>query len=107
MPNPTAPGGVTPWIITTPARQSVEEERTLIRSHVMRGKNRKKPPPRPVSWIPGNRANEATPMNPEYNLSIPVNVGGEFSFSVSSAEVGPDMLKTMWIRERKPCDLVQ
>ncbi|KIX03867.1 uncharacterized protein Z518_07420 [Rhinocladiella mackenziei CBS 650.93] len=92
----TPPDDAIPFIVTTPARQSVEEKRKLIRSHVMRGKNRKKRPLRPPSWIGGGKVNDAVNIRRQNVLSTPAKVGGELSFTAFSAEMGSDMLETIW-----------
>ncbi|OCK77896.1 hypothetical protein K432DRAFT_357774 [Lepidopterella palustris CBS 459.81] len=62
----------------------------------MRGKNRKKRPLRPPSWINGDQVNDRVSIEKKQTLSIPAKVGGEFSFTAFSAEIGPDMLETIW-----------
>jgi hypothetical protein len=73
----------------------VEERRKLIRSHVMRGKNHKKRPSRPQSWINNSEANDEYKANEENAFSVPVKMGGEFSFTAVSLEISPDMLETI------------
>ncbi|KAF2498479.1 hypothetical protein BU16DRAFT_536502 [Lophium mytilinum] len=88
------------FIVTTPAKQSVEEKRKLIRSHVMRGKNRKMLPTRPRSWIDGDKANDRELLKEGTYVSVPANVGGLFSFTAFSAEISPDMLEAIWELKR-------
>ncbi|KAF2806033.1 uncharacterized protein BDZ99DRAFT_501563 [Mytilinidion resinicola] len=88
------------FIVSTPARQSVEEKRKLIRSHVMRGKNRKMLPTRPPSWIDANKANDRKHPKQGLDLCVPANVGGQFSFTAFSAEISPDMLEAIWELKR-------
>ncbi|XXG98038.1 hypothetical protein Hte_004355 [Hypoxylon texense] len=86
----------TPFIVTTPTRQSVEEKRKFIRSYAMRGKNRKRPLPRPASWINGSRRGDETSTNKENTFSIPAKVGHDFSCAAIPAEVSPALLDVIW-----------
>jgi len=97
----TPPNNDIPFIVTTPARQSVEEKRKLIRSHVMRGKNRTKPL-RSRSWISGGKANDTFDTKNENALCIPAKVGGEFSLTAFPTEISPDVLETIWNCKRIP-----
>jgi hypothetical protein len=93
-----------PFIVTTPARQSVEEQRQLIRSHVMRGKNRKKPHLAGPSWINGDGLNDSHTLTRQDEnvpaISIPAKVGGEFFFPACPVEMCPATLESIW--RRKP-----
>lgn len=62
----------------------------------MRGKNRKKRPSRPQSWINGGKVDGAVSVVREQASPIPVKVGGDFSFTVLSAEIGLDTLEIIW-----------
>ncbi|KAM5371225.1 hypothetical protein ACJZ2D_008145 [Fusarium nematophilum] len=87
-----------PFIVTTLTTPSVEAKRKTIRSHVMRGKNRKRPPPRPSSWIDSEQATTPSGLQTKIAISmssIAPKVGGEFSFTAISAELGPEMLDTV------------
>jgi hypothetical protein len=90
-----------PFIVITPQRQSVENRRKLIRSHVMRGRNRKKRPAKPPSWINGNEAKAKFDATQENAVVIPAKVGGEFSLAAIPAEISPDMLEPIWKRTLK------
>lgn len=103
MPRATPSSDTIPFIVTTPARQSVEEKRKLIRSHVMRGKNRKKPRSMPPSWTSSAHPNLSVSRRKDYTLSIPVKVGGGFSFPASSVELPPDVLESIWKRKQYRC----
>ncbi|KAI0380590.1 hypothetical protein F5Y04DRAFT_257035 [Hypomontagnella monticulosa] len=81
--------GAPSFIVTTPADQSVEANRRLIRSHVMRGKNRKKLPPKPPSWINGIQGYEEDHMNRGHSFPIPNKVGGELSLTHFSSKISP------------------
>ncbi|KAF4463814.1 hypothetical protein FALBO_9364 [Fusarium albosuccineum] len=81
--------GDTLFIITTPSAPSVEARRKTIRSHVMRGKNREKPPPRPSSWTSSGEDEK------DGALSITPKVGGEFSFTPIPDELGPEVMETV------------
>ncbi len=84
------------FIVTTPARQSLEGKRKLIRSQVMRGKNRKKRPSRPLLWM-----SDVQTQNTPRTISIPAKFGGELSFTGISADLGPDMLDALWKRKQR------
>ncbi|XDG10206.1 hypothetical protein ABKA04_009821 [Annulohypoxylon sp. FPYF3050] len=77
-----------PFIITGLTEISVKEQRKLIRSHVMRGKNRKALPSKPPSWINylGVEDGIVTEKNP---FPIPNRVGGDLSLANLSAEISP------------------
>ncbi|KAI0844415.1 hypothetical protein F5Y00DRAFT_274033 [Daldinia vernicosa] len=81
------PSGITTtFIINTPAEQSIEENRKTIRSHVMRGKNRKKLPPRPPSWINGKQLQD---LNRIRNApTVPL--------TTISGEISPAVFETIW-----------
>ncbi|KAF4953423.1 hypothetical protein FSARC_12392 [Fusarium sarcochroum] len=85
-----------PFIVVTPSAPSLESSRKTIRSHVMRGKNRKKPPPRPAPWI--NKNNKATSRTHFDNHILPITpkVGGDFSFTAAPVELGPQILTIIW-----------
>ncbi|RDW89759.1 hypothetical protein BP6252_01791 [Coleophoma cylindrospora] len=83
------------FIVTTPITQSVEEKRKLIRSQVMRGKNRKRLLSRPPSWINGGAVNGPQVFHKGNAISIPAKIGGEFSFTTVSAEMSSDTLDTI------------
>ncbi|KAH7144194.1 hypothetical protein B0J13DRAFT_622758 [Dactylonectria estremocensis] len=85
-----------PFIVTTPATQSLEGKRNLIRSHVMRGKNRKKLLPRPPSWINNGQICNLVDMDRVNCQPIPPKVGNEFSFASFSTEISPHMLEAIW-----------
>lgn len=91
-----------PFIVTTPNMQSVEANRRTIRSHAMRGRNRKKRPIRPPSWI--NRGKSETSGHPNLGqaFSIMSKVGGEFSFTAVPEDLGPELLEIVWKREKGP-----
>ncbi|KAJ4229148.1 hypothetical protein NW759_003871 [Fusarium solani] len=82
-----------PFIVTTPNMQSVEANRRTIRSHAMRGRNRKKRPIRPPSWINGGKAETSGNPNLGQAFSIMPKVGGEFSFTAVPEDLGPAMLE--------------
>ncbi|KAI2611908.1 hypothetical protein GGR54DRAFT_334491 [Hypoxylon sp. NC1633] len=84
-----------PFINITPTKQSAGEKRKVIRSHVMRGKNRKKPPPRPLSWIDSCQAGNVINNSKDNYTSIPGKIGGEFSLTPFSAEINSGMIDTM------------
>jgi hypothetical protein len=88
------------FIVMTPSAPSIELNRKIIRSHVMRGKNRKKPPPRPAPWI--NKEDTSTPSTRFGNhaLSIAPRVGGDFSFTAAPADLGPQFLAIVWKRKQ-------
>ncbi|KAI0168598.1 hypothetical protein BJ166DRAFT_260090 [Pestalotiopsis sp. NC0098] len=89
-----------PFVITSGPTGSTTTDagqRRMIRNHVMRGKNRKKRPKRPVIigpawWIHGG--NE-TPLPHSDTLSLPMKVGGEFSLTSFSADMTPTTLATI------------
>ncbi|KAH8679358.1 hypothetical protein BGZ61DRAFT_457085 [Ilyonectria robusta] len=85
-----------PFIVTTPASQSFEGKRNVIRRHVMRGKNRKKPPSRPPSWMNSSKPRNTDNVDKEKRVSIPPKVGNDFSLAAFSAEIGPGMLEDIW-----------
>ncbi|KAI5457499.1 hypothetical protein BGZ63DRAFT_79872 [Mariannaea sp. PMI_226] len=87
---------MTLFVVTTPASQSVEEQRQLIRSHVMRGRNRKKPPSRPPSWIDGRGVETQGAVIKRNTCSLSAKIGGEFSFAPPLAEFSPELLGTAW-----------
>ncbi|OTB15764.1 hypothetical protein K445DRAFT_22083 [Daldinia sp. EC12] len=80
--------GTTVFIVNTPARQLVEENRRTIRSHVMRGKNRKRLPSKPSSWVNGGQLMRV-------NTPIPLKVGGELSLTALSNEISPILFETI------------
>ncbi|KAJ4286655.1 hypothetical protein N0V90_012907 [Kalmusia sp. IMI 367209] len=80
-----------PFIVTTPDSGSNKEIRKFIRSHVMRGKNRKKKSLK-ASLLTNNHEANTPRDEPETAVSIPPKAGGEVSFSLIPDEVGPDML---------------
>jgi hypothetical protein len=86
-----------PFIVLTSKGQAVGDERKLIRSRVMRGKNRKKTPTRPASWINigfvGDTAGSRQGPPP---LSIPSKIGGEFSLTLVADEMSPAVLEIVW-----------
>ncbi|KAI6083333.1 hypothetical protein F4821DRAFT_194566 [Hypoxylon rubiginosum] len=84
-----------PFIVTTPTNQSVENGRKFIRSHAMRGKNRKRPPPRPASWINGTYLGSESSLK-ENQLSVPARVGHEFSCIACPPELSPALLDIIW-----------
>ncbi|KAK9771095.1 putative Transcription factor domain-containing protein [Seiridium cardinale] len=88
-------GAEIPFIISNPAKGSNDEERKLIRSHVMRGKNRKKIPPRPSSWINGRADCHEGDLWKNRLSYAPTKVGGEFSLTPFSAEMTPRTLETI------------
>ncbi|KAI1415452.1 hypothetical protein F5Y13DRAFT_156057 [Hypoxylon sp. FL1857] len=62
----------------------------------MQGKNRKKLPSRPPSWVNGEQVTSGASINRENPPSIPVKVGGQFSFTAFSSEMKPAVLETIW-----------
>ncbi|KAI0160843.1 hypothetical protein GGR52DRAFT_148908 [Hypoxylon sp. FL1284] len=88
------------FIVTTPTKQSVEGERKHIRSRVMRGKNCKKLPSRPSSWITGNSTptgtTSSTRITNAATLSIPAKVGHGLSCAAFPAEMSPGLLDLIW-----------
>lgn len=79
------------FIVTTPGQSCPREARKLIRSHVMRGKNRKKPPTKPLSWINGgNRptCQDTTPSQITAKPHLYARVGHDFSFTLLGDELG-------------------
>ncbi|KAK6079207.1 hypothetical protein SCUP234_05760 [Seiridium cupressi] len=92
----TGPHGADiPFIISNPTKRCNDEERKLIRSHVMRGKNRKKIPPRPSSWINGRADCHEGDLWKNRLSYAPTKVGGEFSLTPFSAEMTPRTLETI------------
>ncbi|KAK6203995.1 hypothetical protein LQW54_008568 [Pestalotiopsis sp. IQ-011] len=94
MPTPSLP-----FIITSGTEPTTTDagQRRMIRSHVMRDKNRKKRPKRPVItgpawWIHGDGE---TPTPRSGALPMPMKVGGEFSLTRFSAEMTPTTLATI------------
>lgn len=64
----------------------------------MRGKNRKKPPSRPPSWMNSSKPCNTDNVDKKKCVSIPPKVGNEFSLAAFSAEIGPGMLEDIWKR---------
>ncbi|RTE69734.1 hypothetical protein BHE90_015880 [Fusarium euwallaceae] len=75
---------------------SVESNRKTIRSHAVRGRNRKKRPIRPPSWINGGKFEASCNSNLSQAFSIVPKVGGEFSFTAVPEDLGPEMLEVIW-----------
>lgn len=88
-----------PFIATTPSGQLADDKRKFVRSHVMRGKNRKKRPPRPPSWISGGEIDRPIDVARAGASRVPAKVGGELSLTALSAEkIAPDTLESIWNR---------
>ncbi|KAK7752045.1 hypothetical protein SLS62_006009 [Diatrype stigma] len=86
-----------PFIIATPSGQLGEDKRKFVRSHVMRGKNRKKRPSKPPSWISGGEIDRPIEVARAGASRIPAKVGGELSLTALAAEkLGPYMLDSIW-----------
>ncbi|KAI8627606.1 hypothetical protein F5Y19DRAFT_442287 [Xylariaceae sp. FL1651] len=83
------------FIITTPARLSIDTKRKSIRSHVMQGKNQKKRPLRPPSWIGRRLPDEIVPSVLGRPLTVPNKIGGEASCTSLPAEISLEMLETL------------
>ncbi|KAI0892599.1 hypothetical protein F4806DRAFT_237055 [Annulohypoxylon nitens] len=81
-----------PFIITGSTGISVKEQRKLIRSHVMRGKNRKALPSKPPSWI-NYLGVEDGPITENNPFPIPNRVGGDLSLANLSAEISPAVFR--------------
>ncbi|ETS76532.1 hypothetical protein PFICI_11919 [Pestalotiopsis fici W106-1] len=94
---PLEPTGQLPFVITHATSRTIESsQRKLIRSHVMRGKNRKKSRPSQ----PASSSSSWTDQNGEpgrYHGSgyLPMKVGGEFSLMRFAAEMTPQTLDTI------------
>ncbi|KAI8713901.1 hypothetical protein NCS52_01236000 [Fusarium sp. LHS14.1] len=95
MPTFPASADELPFIITTPNMPSVEASRKTIRSYAVRGRNRKKRPIRPPSWINGSK-NETCSSNLGQAFFIMPKVGGEFSFTAVPEDIGPEVLEIVW-----------
>jgi hypothetical protein len=100
MPRRKLQSVLVPFIITTPTSQSLEDDRKLIRSHVMRGKNCKKPKKEPPRLISGGTKENDVSSSMDQSLSVSVKVGGEFSFIPVTSEITPKMLETLWSRKK-------
>ncbi|RSM14170.1 hypothetical protein CDV31_005506 [Fusarium ambrosium] len=96
MPTFPSPSNELPFIVTTPNMPSMESNRKTIRSHAVRGRNRKKRPIRPSSWINGGKVEASCSPNLGQAFFIAPKVGGEFSFTAVPEDLGPEMLEVVW-----------
>ncbi|RSL69076.1 hypothetical protein CEP53_002332 [Fusarium sp. AF-6] len=85
-----------PFIVTTPNMPSVESNRKTIRTHAVRGRNRKKRPIIPPSWINGGKVEISHNPNLDHSFSIIPKVGGEFSFTAMPEDLGSEMLEVIY-----------
>jgi hypothetical protein len=100
MQSTSLPSNEALFIVITPSAPSIEPNRKTIRSHVMRGKNRKKHPPRPAPWINKDYVSTSPTRFGNHVLSIPPRVGGDFSFTAAPGELGPQFLTIIWKRKK-------
>ncbi|KAI8962997.1 hypothetical protein F5Y11DRAFT_173086 [Daldinia sp. FL1419] len=86
----------TTFIINTPSKRSIGEDRKIIRSHVMRGKNRKRLPSRPTSWINSTQLKHSDGVNTRNSTPVPPKVGGELSFIRFPGEIDSAVFGNIW-----------
>ncbi|KAL1860409.1 hypothetical protein VTK73DRAFT_7355 [Phialemonium thermophilum] len=96
MTSPSRPESALAFISYTPQGPSDPDARKTIRSHVMRGKNRRRPRPRMASWMSGElqrRPRPETTSAVQAALPMPRHVGSVLSFTTFPDDMEPYMLQ--------------